>query len=235
MKRRSILTLAASILLVATLAGPTFALTVSYIDQGSPSQIASITVLENNGSVYSGGVYTGPYNLSVPGYDSAWMCFDAGTTVSSLPWTALVADTATAATYLNSDKVNMIAYLANQWNGSAPSETNRNINLAMWEIMVDYDGTLSSLNLAAGNFQSSSYSGNVDYLTDAFDTLGSGVVYQAVFLLPGQYNDKGVWVLDRTGTQPFVQPVPEPGTLLLLGSGLFGLGAWRRHNRRSAA
>jgi len=235
MEKRSVLILIVTVLLVAALVAPTFALpiSVSYSDPGSPSQIASITVLENNGSVYSGGVYTGPYNLSVPGYDSAWMCFDAGTTVSSLPWTALVADTATAATYLGNDKANMIAYLANQWDGSTPSVKNRDINLAMCEIMAYYGE--AGLDVNADTFQTTTdviFVGQL--LKDAVASLGDGTSYQATFLLPG-YFDGERWLFDDTGTQPFVQPVPEPGTLLLLGSGLIGLGAWRRRSRRSAA
>jgi hypothetical protein len=239
MERRRILAFGGAALCVLALAGPTFALpvtSVQYNSPGPPYQTAAITV---NGSPET--VYTGPYGLQVPASDplvSYWMCFDATTTVSSSAWPALVADTTTAATYLDPAKVNMIAYLANQWDGSTPSAKNRDLNLAMWEIMADYNAALlnAGLELGGGTFQTTTDVTLVgQYLTDALASLQSGVTYQATFLLPGYYSDGGKWIFDDRQTQPFVQPVPEPGTLLLFGSGLIGLGAWRRRHRKSAA
>jgi hypothetical protein len=196
-------------------------------------------------------VYMGPYQLQLTSgnpassYTTYMMCFDAGASAYySPPWTALVTDANGAATYYGvygQEKVEMIACLATQWNTTnlTTSPNNANINKAMWEIMADYSGTLASLDVNSGKGNFYLGTGDIDIngnavagiigvhtlLAQAYEHRSDAIA--ANFLIPLKDGN-----LDLT-IQPFVQPVPEPGTLLLPGSRLTGLGflGWRKCSR----
>jgi hypothetical protein len=205
------------------------------------------------GQIPSGTVYMGPYLVNwspsslstTPNFTETMMCFNAG--VPAKKGDALATNSAGAIAVFElsgvayaAQKIDMIAYLASQWvspsvNGSI--SINANINKAMWEIWADYDGSSASLNIVANSIGAGSfYLPNASltddtqvksYISAALGELG-GELSAANFLIPLTGDNK----YDVT-KQPFVQPVPEPGTLLLLGSGLVGLGlhGWRKRSK----
>jgi hypothetical protein len=103
-------------------------------------------------------------------------------------------------------------------NGSGDGARGAGLQFAMWELIYDY----GALDLDTGNFQYYDEGSYTDYSADARDWaetyLGDGATGVAGYYADGQ---------------DLIGPIPEPGTLLLLGAGLLGAGALAWRKRRS--
>jgi len=172
-----------------------------------------------SGSWYTGSVAAGSYNLVVDSVSMQSFCIDLQDTSTTAKQTYLVnaLKDAPDPTYgpMGPTKATGLAELLHEnWVPGMTAADLLSLQVAVWEVVTDYDGTAGSLDLTNGNFMASD-TGAATYLLD----IDGG--YAPTWLFVGLTSP---YKVGDPAYQDYVVRVPLPGAVLLGGLGLVAAG-----------
>ncbi|HEY6292431.1 MAG TPA: PEP-CTERM sorting domain-containing protein [Terriglobia bacterium] len=207
------------------------------LGSGAQASTVNVTLLSGGGVIsHDGGVYVGPYELRVGNHTVNAPCDDyfdeiwVGETwkAHEVPLTASGVSSALFGGYSDADHLYLeAAYLTSLFSKEPTSDYN-DIHFALWGLFdpsalssSNYDaGAAEFLTMAEGASLNFNQFKGWDILVPINDTQSRGGRPQE-FIIPGAYC-------------PTPTPTPEPASLLLLGTGLLGIGFVMRRSRPEA-